>query len=489
MVEKNSPEEESSPKITRRQFIAGGAVGVASALVGFGLGRSVAPAREIIKEVVKEVEKKGVPFTEWGWPLPYTKISESSIAFLKERKWWPLKIGYQPVWVDAGVNFFLLKSTKEGGIGPLENRGLQAEIVPFWAGAPLNEAFLGGVIQGGVFGEFPWTAMIDKGAPITMIGPWTNPGDTSIMVRKDSPIKEVKELAGKVVAVALISCSENSLRLALMNAGLNPVTAKPAAPNDVQLIHMPIPEQVTFPAGVDAVCPWAFSPEFMLWEKKNARRLLDINDVYPSCYVHRWLHNDILKNAPDVAQAFAEALVEVDLYARTHPKEAARLFVKHEPFVEAYSEYFIYSQVVGQFTKAHPRKAYPFPDLMAEVWGGPVAGFLWKQARTKRRLTEADYRAQIDDKFMKATFEKLGWSIPANCMLLPEGFTNSSMIDFLKKNLESIEKGQTPVKWDTPFTRPFKDPFPIVGDLTKDWYYAGQWYRAADPGKITKTRP
>lgn len=34
-------------------------------------------------------------FTEWGWPLPYEKVSQKSIDWLKEKGWWPLKLSYQ----------------------------------------------------------------------------------------------------------------------------------------------------------------------------------------------------------------------------------------------------------------------------------------------------------------------------------------------------------------------------------------------------------
>jgi sulfonate transport system substrate-binding protein len=315
------------------------------------------------------------------------------------------------------------------------------------------------------------------------------------MVRKDGPITEASQLAGGVIAVALISCAENSLRIALLNAGLNPQTAPVEADNDVQLIHMPIPEQVTFPQGIDGVCPWAFSPEFMIWEAKNARRLLDINTVYPSCYVHRFLHTDIVNEVPDVARLVVEAWVEADMYMRLHPRETARLYTTYEPFVEAYSEYFIYSQIVGQFTKGHPHKQMIYPDLMAQTWGGPVSDFLWDAGRTKRPLTPADWRAQCDDQFMIDAYKTLGWTYPDVAKVLEPMVkagtvsTNDEMIQYIIDNSDDIKAGKLPVRWDTPFERPFKDPFPLPGDLEKDWYYAGQWYDKGELGSITKTVP
>src|SRR5580693_5330450 len=36
--------------------------------------------------------------TEWGWPLPYEKVSDKSVTWLKEKGWWPLTVAFQPPW-------------------------------------------------------------------------------------------------------------------------------------------------------------------------------------------------------------------------------------------------------------------------------------------------------------------------------------------------------------------------------------------------------
>ena len=33
-------------------------------------------------------------FNEWGWPQPYDKVSDKSIAWLKQKGWWPLAVGW-----------------------------------------------------------------------------------------------------------------------------------------------------------------------------------------------------------------------------------------------------------------------------------------------------------------------------------------------------------------------------------------------------------
>ena len=93
----------------RRNFIA--AVGVS------GLGLSINPMLAVAQQ-----QKK---FTEWGMPLPYEMVSASSIAFLKEKGWWPIKIGSQPGFTSLPV---------AGPKGFFKSRGLEVEVISFLSG-------------------------------------------------------------------------------------------------------------------------------------------------------------------------------------------------------------------------------------------------------------------------------------------------------------------------------------------------------------------
>lgn len=37
-------------------------------------------------------------FTDWGWPLPYEKVSDKSVHWLKSKGWWPVQVAYQAPW-------------------------------------------------------------------------------------------------------------------------------------------------------------------------------------------------------------------------------------------------------------------------------------------------------------------------------------------------------------------------------------------------------
>ena len=68
-------------------------------------------------------------FNDWGWPQPYEKVSEKSIAWLKQKGWWPLAVGWQgPFSGQNTVNVVMDKA------GLLEKRGLARRRAPVGTG-------------------------------------------------------------------------------------------------------------------------------------------------------------------------------------------------------------------------------------------------------------------------------------------------------------------------------------------------------------------
>ncbi|HVC31549.1 MAG TPA: hypothetical protein VND24_10205, partial [Steroidobacteraceae bacterium] len=37
-------------------------------------------------------------FTDWGWPLPYQRVSQKSVQWLKSKGWWPVEVAFQAPW-------------------------------------------------------------------------------------------------------------------------------------------------------------------------------------------------------------------------------------------------------------------------------------------------------------------------------------------------------------------------------------------------------
>ena len=61
------------------QFIGRITTSIVLAAVAIGAGTAIAAAQSS---------------TDWGWPQPYEKVSDKSVAWLKEKGWWPLGVGH-----------------------------------------------------------------------------------------------------------------------------------------------------------------------------------------------------------------------------------------------------------------------------------------------------------------------------------------------------------------------------------------------------------
>jgi sulfonate transport system substrate-binding protein len=57
------------------RFIGRTTTALVLAAVAIGAGTAIAAAQSS---------------TDWGWPQPYEKVSDKSVAWLKEKGWWPL---------------------------------------------------------------------------------------------------------------------------------------------------------------------------------------------------------------------------------------------------------------------------------------------------------------------------------------------------------------------------------------------------------------
>ena len=97
-----------------RQFIGRITTSIVLAGVAIGAGTAMAAAQS---------------FTDWGWPQPYEKVSDKSVAWLKEKGWWPLGVGWQgPFSGQNTINVVMDKA------GLLAKRGLEAKYQAFAAG-------------------------------------------------------------------------------------------------------------------------------------------------------------------------------------------------------------------------------------------------------------------------------------------------------------------------------------------------------------------
>lgn len=103
-----------------------------------------------------------------------------------------LKVGYLNVMDDAPAML-----AKDAGL--YEKHGLDVELVLFGSGTDLIKAIVGGQLQAGVLGFTNAVTWAAKGADLKIVG-GAQMGYHSIIVRRDSGIKNVRDLRGKRLA-------------------------------------------------------------------------------------------------------------------------------------------------------------------------------------------------------------------------------------------------------------------------------------------------
>lgn len=399
----------------------------------------------------EEVVLSEAGFTEWGWPGPYEKVSDESIQWLKDKGWWPLKVAYQSPW--SGQNNVPLVQREEG---LMAQRGLEVEWTAFKSGPEIIEAFLAGQAQVGSGGNFPFTSLLDKQAPVTCVAAQSPNLNHSMLVRNDSPLKSLEDLrgSGSTVGVVVGSSGEFYLRAAMENLGL-----KEGA--DLKLLNMSPPELQTLPKGVDAVVIWDPTVTFMVKHIKNARV---IDSVYPynmymGCY---YVHTEIAKNAPDVAQALVDGYVEAVLWGRAYPDEVVA-HMKTDANLAQVPDEILKDQVLKYNNLYQPTFPYPFKEFWSKE-NVRIAEFLAEADVLSNPVTEETWVSAMDESFMDKTFERLGWAVPKTPPWIPEGWSGK------------VGKAPYP-EYDNEQNLKEPQPWPTKGSLTKPWEFKGEAFK------------
>jgi NitT/TauT family transport system substrate-binding protein len=185
-------------------------------------------------------------------------------------------------------------------------------------------AMVSGDLQFGFLGFVPMMAAVSKDLPLKVVASSDTGAETAdkewtvIVVGKNSPIKDVKDLAGKTIAVnALKGVGEVDVKAALDKRGVDP--------NSIKLLEVPFPEM---PAAlerkrVDAI--WAPEPFLSSVLGEGGREieapLTTLGPNYPNgtySTTEKQLAED-----EDVVTGFTRAINKSMEYATEHP-DAAR---------------------------------------------------------------------------------------------------------------------------------------------------------------------
>ncbi|MBS0446325.1 MAG: hypothetical protein JSR59_10290 [Proteobacteria bacterium] len=344
--------------------------------------------------------------SEWGWPQPYEQIGAKSVEWLKGKGWWPLRMGIQAYYASVPL------------WGPLklaEARGLALETPYFVFGAQQNEAAVAGNLQANIYGSFPFVSyLLRSKAPMKVIGNGAINLRTALLVPLDSPVKTIDDFTklGHKPTIGLVagSVSEFYLQSALRARNIKPadVVLKTLAPADMLLM----------PEGLDGVVQWDPFVTLMAESRKNARI---VDTAYPYNFVHgvMALSEEIIANAPDVAQALADMYIEGLLYTRHDPTRARALLKQQEAF-----RFFGDTEMnvlINAAVRYKPTMTYAFPEFWATE-DEQVTRWLADTGRIQRALPKAELVAAFDPRFLANTYAKLGWKVPTEPPWLPAGW-------------------------------------------------------------------
>ena len=207
--------------------------------------------------------------------------------------------------------------------GFFREEGLEIEPAPAQSGNEIVTAMVSGDLQFAFLGYVPAASGRSQGLPLKLIANADNGAETAeeewtqLMVPEDSPIRDVKDLEGKTIAVnALKGVGEVVIKAALEKRGVDP--------NSIKLLEVPFPEM---PAAlerkrVDVI--WAPEPFLTSVLGAGGREieapLTTLGELFPNG-TYATTEQFLGENA-DAVERFARAMNKSSEYATENPDEA-----------------------------------------------------------------------------------------------------------------------------------------------------------------------
>jgi len=209
--------------------------------------------------------------------------------------------------------------------GFFRDEGLEVEVAGiFNAGAEEMSAFASKGIDVGYLGMAPSVTGVANKAASVKAAALANAEGSAIVVRADSPLRQVKELAGKTVAIpGYASVQDFLLHRALEAAGLEA--------GAVKIIVVKPPEMITAleSSQIDAFIAW--EPHATKAVTKGVGRVLipssQIWQGHPCCVVA--FEGSVAHDRPVVVQAFLRAHAKATAFILANTDEAVRTGVQY----------------------------------------------------------------------------------------------------------------------------------------------------------------
>lgn len=231
----------------------------------------------------------------------------------------PIRLMYQTTAFGAPIIVALEKGWYEQALNKV-GYTLKTSTATF--GPPIVEAMAAGQVDIGELGVAPHVVAVARGLPIKAVVT-TNIAGESVMVSKDSPIKTIKDLKGKKIAIPGKGTMQDFIiRRALVANGMTPA--------DVTWIEMSPADMSTslLRNQIDAAVLW--EPWTARLELQGARMLKSGQDIWPD-------HDNQLISVTSAAirddqpavRAFVEQTIRGIHYIMDNPDESITLTAKH----------------------------------------------------------------------------------------------------------------------------------------------------------------
>ena len=203
-----------------------------------------------------------------------------------------------------------------------EDKGIETKFLFFDSGVAANQALSSGSIDFAEMGYTNSVVALSTGIPVELI--WIHEvlgSNEALVARKESGIKEVKDLAGKKVATPFSSTSHYSLLKAAQDAGVD---------SEIEFLDMETSN--IFAAwergDIDAAYTWEPSLSEL---KKSGEVIIDSKVLADKGYMTAnvdVVHKDFSEKYPGLVSDYIRALDEAVRFYHESPKEAAEAAAK-----------------------------------------------------------------------------------------------------------------------------------------------------------------
>lgn len=232
----------------------------------------------------------------------------------------PIRLMYQTTTFGAPIFVALEKGWYEEALNKV---GYTLKTSSAIFGPPIVEAMAAGQVDIGELGVAPHVVAVGRGLPIRALVT-TNIAGESIMINRDSPVRSIKDLIGKKIAIpAKGGMQDFIIRRALAGAGLDPN-------KDVTWIELsPADMSTSLERGqVDAAVLW--EPWTARLVLQGQRLLATGQDIWPDHDNQLISATDaVIKNDAPAVQAFVDQTLRGLSYILDHPDEGITITARH----------------------------------------------------------------------------------------------------------------------------------------------------------------